>query len=512
MANFDKKEIFMPEGVKSAISMQEYQQRRNLLSQQLKPGSVLILSSNQELVRNNDINHKFRQDSDFYYLTGLNEPNAILVLSRPYDGKLEYILFNQKNDPAKVIWEGKVVGQEGAIKTYLADKAFDIKEADKILPEILLGQKRIFYPHGKSNDFDQKIVSWLQATRALVTQKTRQDKKYHSYPEKIINCTETLHRMRLVKSDAEVNLLREAAKISALAHNQLMINAKAGLSEKHLDVFFEAHCRQSGCSGLAYPNIVASGENACILHYEHNNCVLKDGDLILVDAGGEIDDYAADITRTFPVNGQYTPAQKRIYEIVLSAQQAGIDATKPGVSYNEVSNAVLAELARGLLKIGVLSGTVEENITNRNIFKYMPHGVGHWLGLDVHDQCPYYNNYGSITLKPNMAFTIEPGLYFSKDDLSVPEQYRGIGIRIEDDILVTQDGCENMSRFCPRTVADIERLLAMRVSTKPVPVSLAPAYQTYRPSYGSIKPPYLPVTKIITEPSRPVLGPNKLGF
>ncbi len=430
----------------------EFARRRRQLMRMIGREAIAILPTSREQVRNRDVHYPFRPDSDFYYLTGFPEPEAVAVLM-PGRPQGEYLLFCRERDPAREQWDGRRAGLEGAVEQYGADDAFPIDDLDDILPGLLEGRERVYYAMGSSSDFDQRVSGWLRQLR----EKARAG--VHP-PTEFIALDHYLHDMRLYKSRSEIAVMRKAAKTSAAAHRELMRQCRPGMTEYQLASIFRHHCAMHGATELAYPSIVGGGDNACILHYVENADTLRDGDLVLIDAGCELECYASDITRTFPVNGRFSPAQRQLYQLVLDAQAAAIAKVKPGNHWDEPHRAAVRVLTRGLLKLGLLKGTLANALKKESYRKFYMHRTGHWLGMDVHDVGDYKVDGHWRELEPGMVLTVEPGLYIPKGMKGVAKKWQGIGIRIEDDVLVTRDGHDVLSRDVPKTIDDIEALMA----------------------------------------------------
>ncbi len=430
----------------------EFARRRRQLMRMIGREAIAILPTSREQVRNRDVHYPFRPDSDFYYLTGFPEPEAVAVLM-PGRPQGEYLLFCRERDPAREQWDGRRAGLEGAVAQYGADDAFPIDDLDDILPGLLEGRERVYYAMGSSSDFDQRVSGWLRQLR----EKARAG--VHP-PTEFIALDHYLHDMRLYKSRSEIAVMRKAAKTSAAAHRELMRQCRPGMTEYQLASIFRHHCAMHGATELAYPSIVGGGDNACILHYVENADTLRDGDLVLIDAGCELECYASDITRTFPVNGRFSPAQRQLYQLVLDAQAAAIAKVKPGNHWDEPHRAAVRVLTRGLLKLGLLKGTLANALKKESYRKFYMHRTGHWLGMDVHDVGDYKVDGHWRELEPGMVLTVEPGLYIPKGMKGVAKKWQGIGIRIEDDVLVTRDGHDVLSRDVPKTIDDIEALMA----------------------------------------------------
>ena len=434
------------------IPKSEYARRRKALMAEMEPDSIAILPAAAVAIRNRDVEHVYRQDSDFQYMTGFPEPEAVAVLipGREYG---EYVLFCRERNPERELWDGLRAGQEGAIRDYGADDAFPISDIDDILPGLIEGRDRVYSAMGSNPEFDRHLMEWINVIRS----------KAHlgaQPPNEFVALDHLLHDMRLYKSAAEVKVMREAARISARAHVRAMQASRAGLHEFSLEAELDYEFRKGGAKMPAYGSIVAAGRNACILHYQQNDAPLKDGDLVLIDAGCEIDCYASDITRTFPVSGRFSPEQKAIYELVLDAQHAAFAAIGPGKHWNQAHEATVQVITAGLVKLGLLRGDVEQLIADEAYKPFYMHRAGHWLGMDVHDVGDYKVGGEWRVLEVGMALTVEPGIYIAPDNHDVAKKWRGIGVRIEDDVVVTRNGCEILSAGVPKTVAEIEALMA----------------------------------------------------
>lgn len=434
------------------IPMKEFAERRRKLMDRMAPDSIAILPAAPERVRNRDVLHPFRQDSDFHYLTGFGEPEAVLALI-PGREHGETVLFCKERNPEKELWDGFLVGPEGAIEYYGVDDAFPIADIDDILPGMLEGRSRVYYPLGKDPAFDSRIIDWLKVLRSKVRTGAHP-------PGELVALEHLLHDMRLFKSPAEIRVMAKAGQISAEAHCRAMKRARQGGFEYHLEAELIHTFMEHGARSTAYPSIVGGGNNSCILHYIENRAPLNDGDLVLIDAGCELECYASDITRTFPVSGRFSPEQKAVYDVVLAAQYAAIEAVKPGNHWNQPHEAALEVLTQGLIELGILSGTLEEALASEAYKPFFMHRTGHWLGLDVHDVGDYRVGDAWRLLEPGMVLTIEPGLYISPTNTDVDEKWRGIGIRIEDDVVVTKEGCRNLTEGVPKTTDEIEALMA----------------------------------------------------
>lgn len=429
----------------------EFKKRRKLLMEQIGPGNIGIIAGAGTRVRNRDVDYPFRQDSDFYYLTGFNEPNALAVFL-PGRKQGQYILFCQEFDEKKALWEGSHAGLEGATRDYGADDAFPIEDLDDILPGMLENKNKVFYPMGRNTDLDHHLLEWTNHIR-------QQSRTGITAPGEFVSMEHVLHEMRLFKSTNEIRLLQEAADVSSKAHIRAMQQCKPGKFEYQIEAELIHEFYSGGLRNCAYPSIVAGGKNACILHYTENKDKLRKGDLLLIDAGAECDHYASDITRTFPVSGKFSTAQKKLYQLVLDAQLAAIEKIQPGLPWNMAHDIAVEMLTAGLIELGLLQGEVSDNIENEAYKQFFMHRIGHWLGMDVHDVGDYKVAEQWRLLEPGMVLTVEPGLYIPADCQSVEVQWRGIGIRIEDDVLVTQSGPKVLTEKTPKTIADIENIM-----------------------------------------------------
>lgn len=415
--------------------------------------SIAIIPAAHETTRSYDTEYKFRQDSDFMYLTGFPEPDAVAVIDPK--AKKPYTLFVRPRDLEMETWFGRREGVDGAVKNYKADRAFPIDKFLAELGKLLDGHDNLYYRFGVDEKLDQQILKYLS------NQRQRRLKSPYP-PHTIVDPTILIHEMRLHKMPSEVELMQKAATISAEAHILAMKKAKPGMNEFQIESLIEAYMRDNGASGVAYNSIIGSGENATILHYVENNRPLKDGDLLLIDAGAEYQGYAADITRTFPVNGKFSKAQREIYDVVLDVQLQCIEATKTGNTVMKRQELSIELLTEGMKKLGLLKGKTKDLIKKKSYMKYYMHGVGHYLGMDVHDAGRYFTDQtatNSRPFAPGMVLTVEPGLYIPPDDKSAPAKYRGIGIRIEDDVLVTKDGNLNLTAKVPKDADEIEAIM-----------------------------------------------------
>ena len=431
-----------------AVDIELYQSRREILLASLPRDSVVILVGNTEQVRNKNINFPFRQDHDFYYMTGYDEPDAVAVL-RPGSDQ-PFVLFNQPKDSHQEVWFGYRTGQAAAREHFGADQAWDINDLEQKLPE-LLGDCVYLYLSDEQGRFQHRVSNWLAQQR-----RSRTFDQVKTFRE-LRSVLPFIHHRRVIKHDKEVALLRHAISASVDGHKQLMRLCGPGISEKHMSGTFMGAVAAHDCVDVGYGNIIATGNNACCLHYTECRDILQDGQMILVDAGADYQYYTGDITRTYPVNGRFNGPQKDIYQLVLASLDEAISQVKPRQSWNAMYPAAMKVLAQGLVDLGILTGSLDQVMEQELYRPFTLHKTGHWLGLDVHDVGAYHDDKGQWkTLQPNMVFTIEPGLYFPEDCQQVAPQWRGMGVRIEDDILVTASGYENLSAGAPRTVADIE--------------------------------------------------------
>jgi Xaa-Pro aminopeptidase len=435
-----------------SIPRSEYARRRKALMEQMEPNSIAILPAAPVYIRNRDVEHVYRQDSDFQYLTGFPEPEAVMALI-PGREHGEYVLFCRERDPERELWDGLRAGQDGAVAQYGADDAFPIGDIDDILPGLIEGRERVYYAIGTNQEFDHRLMEWVNVIRSKA-------RLGATPPNEFVALNHLLHDMRLYKSAAEVKVMKAAAEISSRAHVRAMQASRSGLHEYHLEAELDYEFRKGGAKMPAYGSIVAAGKNACILHYRENDAPLRDGDLVLIDAGCEIDCYASDITRTFPVSGTFSPEQKAIYELVLKANEEAFRHIAPGKHWNEAHEATVQVITAGLVELGLLEGDVEALIAAEAYKPFYMHRAGHWLGMDVHDVGDYKVGGEWRVLEPGMCMTVEPGIYIAVDNNKVAKKWRGIGVRIEDDVVVTRTGCEVITGGVPKTVAEIEALMA----------------------------------------------------
>jgi Xaa-Pro aminopeptidase len=435
-----------------SISKAEFARRRKNLIALMEPNSIAIIPSAGEQVRSRDTQYPFRQDSDFFYLSGFVEPDSVLVLL-PGRKHGQFVIFCRERDPALELWHGYRAGPEGACDKYGADDAFPIGDIDEILPGLVEGRQRVYYSMGRSAEFDRAIVDWVSRIRS-------KESSGAVPPGEFTDLDHMLHELRLYKSAAEMRLMRKAADITARAHRRAMRACRGGLYEYQLEAEIQHEFATSGAKFPAYPSIVGSGSNACVMHYVENCDEMRDGDLVLIDAGCELEYYASDVTRTFPVNGRFSTEQAGLYELVLKAQQAAIAEIVPGNHWNQPHDASVKVLTQGLVALGLLKGTPERLIMDNAYREFYMHRVGHWLGLDVHDVGDYRVGDEWRVLEPGMVMTVEPGLYISPSNTNVAKKWRGIGIRIEDDVVVTEGGCDVITSGVPKTIKEIEALMA----------------------------------------------------
>ena len=430
----------------------EMRTRRKELMAQMEPNSIGLVPSAPPSFRNNDAEYLYRQNSDFYYLTGFAEEHALLALI-PGRKQGEVVLFCQEKNKEKELWTGIVMGPDAAIQNLAIDDAYPIADIDDILPGLIEGRDRVYYSMGKDDKFDDQVMEWVKTVR--------QKAKMGAHPPgEFLMLDHLLHEMRLFKSTAEIKLMERAAKISAEGHRRAMAFCRPGVHEYELEAELLYTFTRNGSRAAAYSSIVAAGDNACILHYNTNNAAIEVGDLVLIDAGCEYEYYASDITRTFPASGKFSDEQKAVYEIVLKAQEAAIEEVKPGALWDAPHNASVEVITKGLIKLGLLQGTLSQCIKSEAYKEFYMHRVGHWIGMDVHDVGNYKIDGTWRVLEAGMVTTIEPGIYIAPDNTDVPEQWRGIGVRIEDDVLVTKSGYRILSIGVPKTVLEIEAFMS----------------------------------------------------
>ncbi len=441
-----------------SITAQEYARRRRELMAQMAPNSIAILPAAPERIRNRDIEYPYRQDSDFHYLTGFPEPAAVIALvpGRPHG---EFVMFVRERDRTAEIWNGYRAGPEGACSQYGADDAFPISDIDEILPGLIEGRDRLYYDMGREPEFDRTVMSWVNSIKAKVRTGAHP-------PGEFVALNHLLHDMRLFKSAAEMKLMRRSAQIGADAHRRAMEKCVPGMYEYQLEAEFQHEFIRHGARYPAYSPIIGGGRNACILHYRENDALLKNGDLLLIDAGCEYQHYASDITRTFPVSGRFTKEQQALYELVLAAQLAAIAEVKPGNHWNVPHEAVIDVLTQGLVDLGLLNGEVKELKEAEAYRRFFMHRTGHWIGMDVHDVGDYKVDNEWRVQEVGMVMTVEPGLYISPDEETVDEKWRAIGIRIEDDVAVIKGGRDVLTESAPKTVTDILAAMAEGAKTR----------------------------------------------
>ena len=433
------------------MNTSEFTRRRRQLMRMMGSDSIAILPTAPERIRNRDVEYTYRPDSDFFYLTGFPEPEAVAVLI-PGRKHAEYILFCRDRDPEKEVWTGWRAGPEGACNEFGADDAFPIGDIDEILPGLLEGKERVYYTVGVQPEFDSHVIHWVNQIR-------EQARSGQRTPGEFISLEHLLHDMRLYKSAAERRVMRKAARIAAGAHCNAMQICEPGMMEYEIEAEFAYEFRRQGCQ-QAYSPIVAGGNNACVLHYTTNDAPLTDGDLLLIDAGAELELYASDITRTFPVNGEFSKAQRALYDLVLAAQHAAINEVRPGNHWNKPHDAAVRSLTRGLVRLGILKGQPAKLIKEGAYRRFYMHRTGHWLGMDVHDVGDYKVGDEWRVLEAGMVLTVEPGLYIPAGSKGVAKKWWNIGIRIEDDVLVTRDGHDVLSRDVPTDPDEIEAMMA----------------------------------------------------
>ena len=433
------------------ISKAEFARRRKNLMGMMDKHTIAIIPGAREVTRSRDTEYPFRQNSDLFYLTGFEEPDAVLVLV-PGRRQGQVVLFCRERDPDMELWNGYRLGPEGAVAYLGVDDAFPIDDLDEILPGLIEGTQRIYYSMGHDDVFDQRVMGWVNQIRKLV-------RTGAAPPADFTDLAFLLHEQRLIKSAAEVRVMRKAGEISAAAHVRAMQECRPGRYEYHLEAAIQHTFAEHGARFPAYSSIVGSGANACVLHYTENASKMRAGDLVLIDAGCEYQGYAADITRTFPVSGQFSAEQRAIYDVVLEAQRAAIAKVRPGNTWNQPHDATVRVITRGLIKLGLLRGKERELIKAEAYRDFYMHRAGHWLGLDVHDVGEYRVDGRWRQLEPGMVLTIEPGIYIAADNTKVPKRWRGIGVRIEDDVVVTEQGCDVLTGDVPKRADEIEALM-----------------------------------------------------
>ena len=427
-----------------------YSERRNKLGSMLPKNSAVVIAGASTQYRNADSSHAFRQDSNFWYLSGFNEAESTLVLLVNEKNNVKSIAFVPEKDELKEIWDGYRAGPEGAMKDHGFDLAFNNTEIDQRLHDLLAGHNQVFYPVGKSKTLDADIIEWIKSAKS---------KDRHSSAIDIADASSKVGNQRLIKDEDEIKIMKKACQISAEAHVEAMKFVKPGMTEQEMEAFYQYEFSKRGGRFSAYTPIVAGGENACVLHYVENSKPLIDGELLLVDAGCEFELYASDITRTFPINGKFTAPQLAIYEVVLEAQVKSIEAISTNNNVMDAQTISEKVITQGLIDLGILQGSMEELYAAGAFKDFYMHKIGHWLGIDVHDAGDYMEDGDFMKFKPGMVTTVEPGIYISSSS-NVDDKWKGIGIRIEDDILVTDDGNENLTAFVASNPQEIEALMA----------------------------------------------------
>ncbi len=435
------------------LTQADFRERRDRLIEQMGPNSIAIIATSPVAMRNRDADYKFRTDSSFFWLTGFAEPEAVAVFETGDVGEeYSYSLFCRERDREMEIWNGYRAGVDGAVEDYDADEAYAIDLLDEEIIEKLANKEKLYYRIGQRADFDARVCTWIK-------QVDEQQRRGNGAPSQIVQLDQILDEMRLHKSAQEIELMQIASNISAEAHTRAMQKVRPGMMEYALEAELNYIFGQNGCLP-SYNSIVGGGENGCILHYVENNKPLKDGDLVLIDAACEYEYYASDITRTFPVNGKFSPEQKALYEVILNAQLAAIDAVRVGNSYKEPHHIAVRIMVQGLLDLGLMKGDIEQIIATEAYQQFYMHGTGHWLGMDVHDVGSYKAEGDWRAYEEGMVVTVEPGLYIAPDDETVDAKWRGIGIRIEDDVVATANGPLVLTKNVVKSVADIEALMA----------------------------------------------------
>ena len=427
------------------LNISIFKERRAKVASQMESNSILMLCSSNIVPRNNDTTFPFRQDSNFYYLTGFNEPNSVMLLKS--DGTA-YIFCRNKN-PELEKWDGFMWGYQAAADEFNFDDGFDINDIDQLAPQIINGTSIVYALVGKNKDFDQQVIKWITAANSMERHQGNIDLK---------NFSNQLGMMRLVKEDSELSLMRKSCEIAALTHKAVISKAKVGMSEFDLETMYLNEFKSHGSKDISYTPIVAGGERACILHYIDNNQPIADGELVLVDAGCEWGLYASDITRTYPINGKFSAEQRAVYDVVLEAHNKACEAIQIGANCTDPQKASEISLSQGLKDLGLLTQSMDEIVDKQLFREFYYHKIGHWLGLDVHDDCPYSIGEKEVTFQKNMVMTIEPGIYINQT-ANVDGKWKGIGIRIENDILATDTGYENLTSLVPSNADEIEGLM-----------------------------------------------------
>ena len=436
--------------IATIIGPETYAARRQAFIQQMGNSAIAIFPTAPSSIRSHDTEYRYRQDNDFFYLTGFPEPEALCLLSPQHETE-RFILFVRPRDKEKETWTGKRFGVEGAKDRFGVDAAYTIDKIDEILPQHLLQAENVYYAFGRDDQLNNKIVTLMNHSRM-------QRQRSGRGPVSVIDPGTIVHEMRLFKSSPELMLMRQAMDASTAAHHAALTQTRPGMYEYEIEALLEFHFRRRGAAGPAYSSIVASGANATILHYISNEKRMQDGDLLLIDAAAEYANYCSDVTRTFPVGRQFSAPQREIYELVLTAQKEAIAMTKPGVKFDDVHARATEILVDGLRRFGLLSGETKEIIEKGDHRKFYMHRTSHWLGMDVHDVGKYKLGEDSRILQPGMILTVEPGIYIAEDAEGVDDRYRGIGVRIEDDVLVTDDGYEVLTKEITKKVGDLEAL------------------------------------------------------
>ena len=437
--------------IKPASPAEEFARRRSALMRLMGRDAIAIVPAAPVRRRNNDVDYAYRQDSDFHYLTGFGEPESVAVLV-PGREQAEYILFVRERDPVRETWDGRRAGPAGARRAYGAHDAFPITDIDEILPGLMENRAKVFYTMGIYPEFDQRVVGWVNGLRT-------QARNGRHPPQEFVALDQVLHELRLFKSRTELELMREAARIGAQAHVRAMRFCRPGRMEYELMAEIVHEFRRHGADTSYYP-IVGSGPNSCILHYNENDQPLRDGEVVLIDAGCEYECYASDITRTFPVNGRFSPEQRAVYDVVHEANLAAIAKVRPGNHWNEPHEAAVRVVTQGLVRLGLLKGRPAKLERDGAYRRFFMHRTGHWLGMDVHDVGDYKVGDAWRVLEPGMVLTIEPGIYIPRGARGVPKRFQGIGVRIEDDVLVTRSGAEVLTDGVPKDADQIEALMA----------------------------------------------------
>ncbi len=438
----------------SQLPLSDYEKHRAAFMAKMPNNSIALFPAASELTRSNDTEYAFCQNKNFFYLSGFNEPDALLVLLKNEQGQSKSTLFSLPKDALHEIWQGRRVGQIKAVQDYGVDESFEVADVTTILPDYLDGKSQVLFGFS-DHDFAAQVFAWLKQVKGNIRQGAKT-------PQHLTDADPIVAELRLVKTKNELALMRQANYISGLAHQRAMQKCQVGKFEYQIEAEILHEFARHGARHPAYASIVAGGDNANILHYTDNSDLLRNNDLLLIDAGAELSGYAADITRTFPVNGQFSPEQKAIYQLVLDAKNLAINAIKPGMCFAKLNTLTNAFLTQGLVDLGILEGDLTELISDKKVKEYFIHGLGHWLGLDVHDVGDYHINTDREQLRAfevGMVMTIEPGIYIPLSDSSVDEKWRGIGVRIEDNIAVTQNGFENFTANSPQTIEDIEALM-----------------------------------------------------